>query len=145
MIDSETKYWPIVLDELALKAAAEVLEKYPKVTAAWLFGSQATGLARADSDVDIAVFSENPLNLHERLEIAGELERVLAVERVDLVPLASSQPVLAFEAICGKPILNRDPGARAAFVSLISRAYEDVMANLERGLSYRQQVWAREA
>jgi predicted nucleotidyltransferase len=129
-----------VLDEASLQIAEEVLKKQPKVLAAWLFGSQASGRARADSDVDIAVQCAETLSLKEVLVLAADLEQALKVERVDLVPIDASQPILAFEAIRGRTILNRSPQERAAFISLVSRLYEDVMANLERGLAYRQRV-----
>jgi predicted nucleotidyltransferase len=127
-----------VLNDDSLQIAEEVLRKQPKVLAAWLFGSQATGRARANSDVDIAVQCKEALSYTEQLSLTADLERALKVERVDLVPIDSSKPVLAFEAVRGLPILNLAPQERAAFISLVSRIYEDVMANLERGLSYRQ-------
>ncbi len=127
-----------MLNKASLQIAEEVLRKQPKVLAAWLFGSQATGRARADSDVDIAVQCKEALSLEEQLSLTADLERALRVERVDLVPIDPSKPVLAFEAVRGLPILNLAPQERAAFISLVSRIYEDVMANLERTLSYRQ-------
>lgn len=131
-----------MLNESALETIRLVLGKQPNVSAAWLFGSQASGRARADSDVDVAVLCKEPLAYREHLEIAGELERSLGVERVDLVSVDVSHPVLAFEAIRGRLLMDRDPPTRAAFVSLVSRVYEDVMANLEHTLSYRQRVRA---
>lgn len=127
-----------MLNKASLQIAEEVLRKQPKVLAAWLFGSQATGRARADSDVDIAVQCKEALSLEEQLSLTADLERALRVERVDLVPIDPSKPVLAFEAVRGLPILNLAPQERAAFISLVSRIYEDVMANFERTLSYRQ-------
>lgn len=127
-----------MLDEASLQVAEEILKKRPKVLAAWLFGSQASGRARADSDVDIAIQCKEALSLEEQLSLAADLERALRVERVDLVLIDPSKPVLAFEAVRGFPILNLAPQERAAFISLVSRIYEDVMANLKRGLSYRQ-------
>ena len=134
------KCWPIVLDQGALETIRQVLGKEPNVLAAWLFGSQASGRSGPDSDVDIAILCKERLTYREHLRIAGELERSLGVERVDLVSLDASQPVLAFEAIRGRQVLDRDPSARVAFVSLVSRVYEDVMANLERALFYRQRA-----
>lgn len=129
-----------MLDDRLLDLAVEVLEKRPKIVAAWLFGSQASGRARPDSDVDIAILAQEGFSTGEQLELATELEKQLGAERVDLVLLDASHPVLAFEAIRGRALLDRDPQAVSAFVSLISRSYEDVMANLRRGLAYRQQA-----
>lgn len=116
------------------------LEAQPKIQAAWLFGSGHTGRARPDSDVDIGLLTSEPLTTEELIDLAGRLERELGVERVDLVELEAASPVLAFEAISGRSLLNRDPHRVAAFVSLTSRIYEDTMATLERGLTYWKQA-----
>lgn len=63
----------------------------------WLFGSFARGEARPDSDVDLAILCDPPL----------ELDRILMMERlaerlgreVDVVDLASAPPALAWEVI----------------------------------------------
>lgn len=130
--------WPIVLSETSLRVVESILESQPKVLAAWLFGSQVSGRARPDSDVDIAVLCKDALSLQEQLGLTAELERALGVERVDLVTVDASQPVLAFEAISGRPIFTRSLHERAAFISLVSRVYEDVMVNLKKTLSYRK-------
>lgn len=127
-----------MLSETSLRVVESILESQPKVLAAWLFGSQVSGRARPDSDVDIAVLCKDALSLQEQLGLTAELERALGVERVDLVTVDASQPVLAFEAISGRPIFTRSLHERAAFISLVSRVYEDVMVNLKKTLSYRK-------
>jgi len=56
----------------------ECLLPYDFIVAAWLFGSQATGRARPDSDVDIALLTEEPLNSQQRLSIQIDLEEALS-------------------------------------------------------------------
>ena len=42
-----------------LSTASSVIQTYPSVTSAYLFGSYAKGTARPDSDVDIALFFDD--------------------------------------------------------------------------------------
>ncbi len=44
------------------KQLATFLSKYPEIKLAILFGSQATGNARANSDIDLALLAELPLS-----------------------------------------------------------------------------------
>ena len=57
------------------KGVARVRERIP-IEAAFLFGSQASGEANEDSDIDLAIFSPaiDGLNLFERVRLASELE-----------------------------------------------------------------------
>lgn len=74
---------------------AEILEKFPEVELAAVFGSAARGTMSADSDVDIAVrlTQDTP---EVRRSIGNEIGR--ATQRdVDLLPLDASPPQLRFE------------------------------------------------
>jgi len=85
----------------------------PRVTAAWLFGSRARGRARADSDVDVAVWCARPLaDPLERFDIADALtERVGAP--VDLVLLDASPADLVHRVFRdGVLLIDRDKTAR---------------------------------
>lgn len=117
-----------------------VLESSPKISSAWLFGSQARGAARPDSDVDIAVLLSAPLTTEETIGLSAELSWELKEDHVDLVILNGASPILAFEAISGVNLLCRDRAFQAEFFSLICRLYEDNMAMLDRGFRYRRQA-----
>lgn len=59
-----------------------------------LFGSQATGQAQPDSDVDLAIWPTRPVSTGERLRWVGELETLLNRE-VNLVWVSAElDPVL---------------------------------------------------
>ncbi len=51
------------VDELE-RALTAVLERYPDVKLAYLFGSQARGTARTLSDVDVAILLEEDVDRH---------------------------------------------------------------------------------
>lgn len=65
------------------QAAVAVLRE-AGVLAAWVFGSHAAGTARPDSDIDVALLTEEPMPLLRRERLARELEGPLGAP-VDLV------------------------------------------------------------
>jgi predicted nucleotidyltransferase len=77
-----------------------------------LFGSQATGKARTNSDVDIALFSQtNPALPQKLLRLYGETEDLFGYE-VDLVIIErDTDPVLRLEIFQhGKPLYESQTG-----------------------------------
>lgn len=115
----------------ALKAQlAAVFQTFPEVEAAFLFGSEAEGRARADSDLDVAVLlacedAELTLRLLEALAAAG-------LDRVDLVVLNQADPVTRFEAVrANKLLFARQGFDRGEFYSRIVREYLDLLPILE--------------
>jgi len=54
------------------------------------------------------------------------IERALQIcVEVDLVDLNRASSILAFEALCGRRLVVRDPDAVATFSSRVARQYED--------------------
>lgn len=93
------------------------LGAHPGVVAAWLFGSQARGTARPDSDVDVAVllgrvprgFSDYPFDVEADLTAAvGKPVQVVVVDRAsaDLVRRVLRDGLL---------LVDRDRARRVAF------------------------------
>ncbi|MGH7594802.1 MAG: type VII toxin-antitoxin system MntA family adenylyltransferase antitoxin [bacterium] len=77
-----------------------------------LFGSQATGKARATSDVDIALFSQtNPALQKDLLRLYGELEDLFGYEVDLMIVERDTDPVLRLEIFQhGKPLYESQPG-----------------------------------
>lgn len=65
-----------------------------------LFGSQARGEAREDSDTDIGVFSEQDLTSSEKMALYEKVARELNVseDKIDLVELRHASPLLQYRA-----------------------------------------------
>lgn len=122
----------------------DCLYPYEYLVAVWLFGSQATGRARPDSDVDVAVLGEQPLELEQRLSIQMALEEALERFRVDVVDLHKASPVLRFEALNGKRVFVRSADKMAIFSSLVGREYESAMALLKVGYQARRDLKGQE-
>ncbi len=104
----------------------------PGVVTAYLFGSRATGRARADSDIDLAVDWDPELDADARMSAEDALRAGLADalgalgERIDLVDLRRAGATLGFRVIRdGKLILSRDPRAKVSLEARIARRYDD--------------------
>ena len=103
------------MDILATLSSA--LADHPRVLAAWLFGSQARGTARPDSDVDVAVLVDAAPTGFE--DYPWALEAALAAtlgRRVQLVVVNTAGADLVRRVLRdGIRLLDRDRGARIAF------------------------------
>ncbi len=63
------------------------------------FGSQISGRTTAMSDFDFGVYSEKPLSLSDRTDMAEFLSKKLKIneDKIDLIDLSSASPLLKFE------------------------------------------------
>jgi predicted nucleotidyltransferase len=80
------------------ESLARVLEAWPTVRAAWLFGSAAEGSTGPLSDVDVAVLGCAALSFDERAQMAVELARAVG-RPCDVVAVEHASPVLAMEIV----------------------------------------------
>ena len=98
-------YYNVKLSDV-LPRLRRVLESDSRVKIAVVFGSILKGgLVR---DVDVAVYTDPPLELKELLLLGDELERAVGVP-VDLVPLCEVEPKLQYNILMkGLPIIVRD-------------------------------------
>jgi predicted nucleotidyltransferase len=85
--------------EMQLAEAVAYLQRnIPTLRAVYLFGSQATGDIRAESDVDLAVLADASLEELYRYDLMGELAEILGRE-VDLLDLQNASTVLRIQVI----------------------------------------------
>jgi len=86
-----------------------------KPAAVYLFGSNAVGRARPDSDLDLAFLSEGSISGSQLLEARIQLAEALGRD-VDLIDLAKSSTVLRKEVLAGGQLLYETmPERRAEF------------------------------
>lgn len=109
-----------------LHRAADVLDTTFGLDTLWLYGSEAKGKARADSDVDLGgLFRRHPTFL-EILEAKVELEEIFRRD-VDLVDLDQAFPILGMQVLrYGRLVVDRNPLRRNAFTLRTVSMYEDL-------------------
>ncbi len=119
----------------------DVLTCHSSVVMAFVFGSLATGHARSDSDLDVAVLASTPLGSQARVDLIADL--ALAFGRpVDLLDLSQTHsPLLQQILTRGRMILCKD---RSRYADLLLRMlYEeaDYMPYYRRILAERRRAW----
>ena len=70
-----------------LEALVGAAEAHPEIRALYLFGSQSSGEARSDSDVDLGVLYRSRQPLAAVLMLEDQFERILGT-RVDVIDVA---------------------------------------------------------
>jgi predicted nucleotidyltransferase len=109
-----------------LQRAVSFLGEQFGLEALWIFGSEAQGTARPDSDIDLAaLFQGRPAPL-DVLGALGDLEDILGRE-VDLVDLDQASPILAMQVLQhGRLLVDGNPDRRIAFFSRTLNLYDDL-------------------
>jgi len=113
--------------ERLLPEAEIYLQSHPAVVFAYLFGSLAKGKPTPLSDVDIAIFLTDGIDVAEtKLEILGRLVDILQTDEIDLVVLnTASLPLINNILKYHKLIVDKKPFDRHRFESLAMRKYFD--------------------
>jgi uncharacterized protein len=115
-----------MLPDDALQRVDDLLDRRFGLDVLWLFGSEASGGARPDSDVDLAVLFRGRPEPLEVLDAQGDLAELLGRE-VDLVDLDRASPILGMQVLrSGRLVVDRNPSRRYAFFSKTVSLYEDV-------------------
>lgn len=108
-----------------LRNLQKVFQGHPKIQAVYLFGSTAEGRVHQESDMDLAVFTDEGMSSHFKLELLADLAREGFCD-VDLVLMNTEDIVLKYEAVrLNRLIYKRSDFARGAVYSKIVRQYLD--------------------
>ena len=115
-------YMGLDVSRLTAALAAET-----DVVFAYLFGSQSTGKAGPRSDIDVAVYLRDGVDLFETsLHLGGVLERALGTGAIDLVVLNTASLSLAGRILTTRRVLvDHQPHRRHLFESLTARQFVD--------------------
>jgi predicted nucleotidyltransferase len=119
-----------------LGLVSETLQQNDKVSAAWVFGSVATGKDRPDSDIDIAVLFieglDKQIRFDMRLTIAAELAGLTGrdVDVIDMqaAPLLLQHQVRRF----GYLLFEKDHAYRMDFDVKSRRQFFDLLPRLKK-------------
>jgi predicted nucleotidyltransferase len=97
----------------------------PQARALYLFGSRADGSARKDSDLDLAVLTDPPMDTVALWEAGEAVARTLDVD-VDLVDLRKASTVLQHQIITkGRRLFADQPGDAERYELFILSAKMD--------------------
>lgn len=113
--------------ELLIPRAEAYLKSRSDISFAYLFGGLAKGKPMPLSDVDIAVYlSEGGDVVEKRMEILGELMKLLETDEIDLVILNTAPLTLKMKILEDKNVIvDNDPFLRHSYQSLTMREYFD--------------------
>ena len=105
----------------------DFLDRRFGVECLWVFGSEAAGRARPESDLDVAaLFARRPsvVELAEaRADGAALIDRPL-----DLIDLETASPILAYQVLKhGRLVTDRNPSRRYRFTAGLPARREDVL------------------
>lgn len=99
-----------------LQTIANFLDRRFGLDTLWLFGSEAAGTARQDSDLDLAALFKRRPSAIELLDAGGELADTLH-RYVDLIDLDQASPILGMQVLRhGRLLADCDPKRRCAFL-----------------------------
>ncbi len=119
-------------------AILHVLEQFPEVQIAYLFGSAARGQLTSRSDIDVAVAAETRLPLETRLAMAVQLSKALHRE-VDLIDLQEVTGEILQQSLCqGVKLLQKDAGLYARLMQRLWFDQADMMPYRRRILAERR-------
>lgn len=117
----------------------------PSLSALYVFGSQATGHAGPDSDLDLAVLADEPLGAEKLWDVSSQLADIARCH-VDLLDLRAASTVMQYRIITtGKQLLAK--GSQAAlyecFILSAKTALDEARAGLLQDIQTTGTVYAQ--
>ncbi len=117
-----------------------MLERHSAIRLALLFGSLAKGTAHCESDLDLAVGADRPLDADETMELISDLAEASG-RPVDLIDLSTvGEPLLGQIIAGGRRII----GSNTLYAELLLKHLynqEDFMPYQRRILKERREAW----
>lgn len=118
-----------------------LLARYPDVKLGILFGSLAKGHATPDSDVDLGVAADRPLDIELKTVLIAELAQLLG-RPVDLVDLQTASGVILQQVLVkGTLIYCTDRILYATLIRNMLFNQSDMMPYHDRILAERRKAW----
>jgi predicted nucleotidyltransferase len=115
-----------MLSEAQISRVVTLLDERFGLDALVLFGSDATGTARNESDIDLAALFQRMPTAIDLLDAESDVARLVGRD-VDLVDLAATSPILAMQVQrTGRCLFGAESPALANFQATLPGRYEDL-------------------
>jgi predicted nucleotidyltransferase len=106
----------------------QILGEFPQIRLVYLFGSQASGSATPQSDVDLAIFCGEEEEHEIQARFQHIVSQLLQTDRVDVVLLSSAPIELAYNIIAsGRLLYFVDLSERVEFESRVLARYGEYL------------------
>ncbi len=109
----------------------KILQSYPEIRIAMLFGSSVTGRLTKGSDVDLAIAGDVALPMRKRLILTAELAKGVGRE-VDLVDMQAVSGLILQQILTTGIMLRKDVASYAALLKRMLFEQADMMPYTER-------------
>ena len=124
---------------------ASVKKNIPNLMALYIFGSQAQGTPRADSDLDLAILAPGHVDPNLLWSLSNDIANLVNCE-VDLLDLRAASTVMQYQVIStGKTVWDIGLQARLFEVSVLSEklALDEARESLIKAITKEGHVYAR--
>lgn len=126
-----------------LSSLSRLLAEQADLQVGIVFGSVARGCARPDSDIDIAVLADEPLDAERKRQLIEAVAQATG-RPVDLVDLRTAGVAVTRSALLGgRRLFCRNNAAYAAVLSRMLADSADFLPYRERLLKERLDAWIR--
>nr|WP_315187835.1 nucleotidyltransferase domain-containing protein [uncultured Albidiferax sp.] len=123
-----------------LSALRDALHAHGGLQLVMVFGSVARQTARADSDIDVAVLADAPLDAERKMRLVDTIARSTG-RAVDLVDLATAGQPLAGQILQHGHRLLGTAAAQAAWATRTLLDANDFLPYVQRTLAERRLAW----
>lgn len=125
---------------MSIEQVTAALANHQDIELAIVFGSVASGNARRDSDIDVAIQGAAILGADEKMRLVAELAAATG-RPVDLIDLRTAGEPLLGQILKHGRMIRGDAADRAALMQRHVYAMEDFMPYVERTLQERRRAW----
>jgi len=111
--------FPADTDRISSEVMQKIRTLFPDVMAVYLFGSAASGQMHFESDIDLAVLADSPIDPEQLWMLAQDIAAMVNVE-IDLIDLRTASTVMRMQIVeGGKRLYCRDQVACDGFEDFV--------------------------
>lgn len=134
-----------------IDAKIDNLKKYfmsnNNIVAVWIIGSYGTKQQTENSDIDIALLFNKPINIMDEMDISCKISEILNFDNIDTINILDAPITLQFKVIDeGRNIYEKDYYKVCDFMEEVFKKYTDEKYYLDRFMndfyeSYEVRSW----